>query len=615
MRERETFVAKKHPDHKLHTACIVACVYDNVETVRSRLSQGTDPNTKDEAGQTPLHYVCRFRGPLAIVRLLLDAGADPNVRDMAGYTPFHWACISGRAAIVRLLLDKGADVNAQDNEDDTPLSWIKLARSSLSTCERLIDRSDKHSIPLGLPGDWKKWLAEGGQDRKDASGLSELLTSFSDEWFPSIAAGSDGKGGPSGSGSLAGERSLEKMKDEFNFFRTAQDRKRFFDVAERRYATVSLTQFSWEQWKKVILIYVKMLVSTGNARREVLDGVRSFLSSVPYDQQKSPIVYDALKRMPYGIVSDFNHDVKSVMTLLDRDLFGLEDAKKQVFYELVLAAHSKEASTPAPLLLVGPPGTGKTAMAQAVASAIGLPFHKVSFSGNSDIITMKGSNYGWSNASMGVFTRILLSAGCLNPVVLLDEVDKAGGYNNGNTIDVLTEVLDANQSWNFSDQFLMGVPVDLSKVFFIATANDIEAVPGYVRDRCRVINISQYSESERKVIIRDFMPGQVCSGRSFPFTIDVTEDVAARIARRTESLRIAKEMVTTLVADELAHGMAGKHTPARENDTIIPSWNEEAVSWFTDCSPSTMGFRPPPVTEDNTGTEEDISRKTQSPFC
>src|SRR5690606_37661508 len=117
--------------------------------------------------------------------------------------------------------------------------------------------------------------------------------------------------------------------------------------------------------------------------------------------------------------------------------------------------------------------TGKTSIAGALAEALDLPFFKVSFSGNADIITLKGSNLGWLGAVPGAFTRILMQAGCSNPVILRDEVDKTGRYSSsGDVVTVLAELLDVGQSARFSDQFLAGIPVDLSKAFFVATAND-----------------------------------------------------------------------------------------------------------------------------------------------
>ncbi|NLT22018.1 MAG: AAA family ATPase [Syntrophorhabdus sp.] len=362
---------------------------------------------------------------------------------------------------------------------------------------------------------------------------------------------------------------------EFASLATMEERRRLIGAAVDRSGMSPGKKGYWEEAKRLLVVYGKLLVYFGQAGQDVGQGIRTLASSVGNDGQKEATLFETVTALPYGVTRKQNLDARSVMETLDRRLYAMEGVKEQIRLEVVLAGYAQGSATPAPFLLAGPPGTGKTSVAGALAEALGLPFFTVSFSGNADIITLKGSNLGWLGAVPGAFTRILVQAGCSNPVILLDEVDKAGRYgSSGDVVAVLTEVLDVTQSMRFSDQFLAGIPVDLSKAFFVATANDITLVPQFILDRCRVIEVPLYGEEDRRVIIRDYMAEQVRIQRKLPFIIDVSDDVAARIALETDSLRVAKEMLTVLLAKEL-EGMTG--TPDR---VVLNRWDPRVADRF-----------------------------------
>jgi len=362
---------------------------------------------------------------------------------------------------------------------------------------------------------------------------------------------------------------------EFASLATIKERRRLIGAAVERSGMSPGKKGYWEEARRLLVVYGKLLVFFGQAGQEVAQGIRTLASSVGNDGQKEATLFETVTSLPYGITRQQNLDARSVMETLNRRLYGMEGVKEQIRLEVVLAGYAQGSATPAPFLLAGPPGTGKTSVAGALAEALGLPFFTVSFSGNADIITLKGSNLGWLGAVPGAFTRILVQAGCSNPVILLDEVDKTGRYSSsGDVVTVLTEVLDVTQSMRFTDQFLAGIPVDLSKAFFVATANDITLVPQFILDRCRVIEVPLYGEEDRRVIIRDYMAEQVRTQRKLPFAIDVSDDVAARIAAETDSLRVAKEMLTVLLAEEL-EGMTG--TPDR---VALTRWDPKVADRF-----------------------------------
>jgi len=354
-----------------------------------------------------------------------------------------------------------------------------------------------------------------------------------------------------------------------------EERRRLIGAAVDRSGMSPGKKGYWEEAKRLLIVYGKLLVYFGQAGQDVAQGIRTLASSVGNDGQREATLFETVTALPYGVTRKQNLDARSVMETLDRRLYAMEGVKEQIRLEVVLAGYAEGSATPAPFLLAGPPGTGKSSVAGALAEALDLPFFKVSFSGNADIITLKGSNFGWLGAVPGAFTRILVQAGCSNPVILLDEVDKTGRYSSsGDVITVLTEILDVGQSMRFSDQFLAGIPVDLSKAFFVATANDITLVPQFILDRCRVIEVPLYGEEDRRVIIRDYMAEQVRTQRKLPFAIDVSDDVAARIAAETDSLRVAKEMLTVLLAEEL-EGMTG--TPDR---VVLTRWDPKVADRF-----------------------------------
>ena len=382
------------------------------------------------------------------------------------------------------------------------------------------------------------------------------------------------------------------LEEEFGSLSTMEDRRRFLETAKARYAVRTGRKGWWEEGRRLLAVFVKLLALFGRTSDGVARAVETFVSSIGNpDGQKEQVVFETIASFPWGVTRRPNLDAASVMGSLEGKLYGMREVKEQIRLEVVLDANAEGAPTPAPLLLVGPPGTGKTSVGQAVAGALGLPFFKVGFSGNADIITLKGTNYGWSSAVPGIFVRCLVEAGCLNPVILLDEVDKTGRWTSGgDVINVLAELLDVNESARFSDQFLAGIPVDMSKVFFIATANDIGLVPQFVQDRCRVIEVPLYGEDDRRVIVRDYMAEQVKTQRRLPFAIEVSDEVAGMITAETDSLRVAKEMLTILVARRLEKGPVGKGQVMR-----LDRWDPTVADRFArkGNAKRTIGFMPP----------------------
>jgi MoxR-like ATPase len=311
-------------------------------------------------------------------------------------------------------------------------------------------------------------------------------------------------------------------------------------------------QRGWSEAQKLLVLYARLLHAWGWVTSEVLGGVILATNSLPAtDKSKIQVFFDVLSRIPFGIWLEPARDIIRITGTLNSSLYGLEKVKAEIMREIILSRHAQGAFRPSPILLCGPPGTGKSAICEVIAKALRLPFFKLGLGGNADILTVKGANITWNMSGPGFFLKALVAAKSQTFVGMLDEIDKCGVSTHGDVIDVVSEILDPEQSHRYIDQYLMDVPLDMSRVLWVATANDLHSVPAYVQDRCHVIEVPPYSDEERRKIIRQFLPNQIRRQWDFPFVIFVNQNVADDIARRTESLRTSKRYLLTLLADAL----------------------------------------------------------------
>lgn len=235
---------------------------------------------------------------------------------------------------------------------------------------------------------------------------------------------------------------------------------------------------------------------------EEISKLRLMMSQSPeYFVERNYI--DTLLKMPWNRASEDNTDLARARSILDRDHYGLEKAKERILEFLaVRSLTGKEQSSI--LCLVGPPGTGKTSIGKSIAEALGKKYIRFSLGGVNDEAEIRGHRRTYIGAMPGRIASAIRKAGVKNPVIVLDEIDKLSSGRKGETSSAMLEVLDPEQNKQFEDHYIE-LPIDLSEVFFITTANDAQSIPQPLYDRMEVIEVSSYTDNEKWHIAREHL--------------------------------------------------------------------------------------------------------------
>ena len=244
---------------------------------------------------------------------------------------------------------------------------------------------------------------------------------------------------------------------------------------------------------------------------------------------------DTMLELPWGVSTDDRLDIAEARAVLDADHTGLDDVKDRIVEYLAVRKLRADRGVPpaegrgsgAIVALVGPPGVGKTSLGESVARAVGRKFVRLALGGVRDEAEIRGHRRTYVGAMPGRIARALKEAGAMNPVILLDEVDKVGSDWRGDPSSALLEVLDPAQNHTFRDHYLE-VDVDLSDVLFIATANVIETIPGPLLDRMEVVRLDGYTDDEKVAIGRDHLLARQLSRAGLEPEEVVVTDAALR---------------------------------------------------------------------------------------
>src|SRR5690242_2622300 len=247
---------------------------------------------------------------------------------------------------------------------------------------------------------------------------------------------------------------------------------------------------------------------------------------------------DTVLELPWAVRTDDSTDIAGAREILDADHHGLDDVKDRIVEYLAVRARRADRGmevvggrgSGAVLALVGPPGVGKTSLGESVARALGRKFVRVALGGVRDEAEIRGHRRTYVGALPGRIVRSITEAGSMNPVVLLDEIDKVGSDYRGDPAAALLEVLDPAQNHTFRDHYLE-VDLDLSDVLFLATANVVETIPQALLDRMELVTLDGYTEEDKVAIARDhLLPRQLDRAGLTADEVEIADDALRSIA-------------------------------------------------------------------------------------
>ena len=272
------------------------------------------------------------------------------------------------------------------------------------------------------------------------------------------------------------------------------------------------------------------------ASEEVKDRIRKEVKrfkntmSSPAEMGVIRTYIETMLEMPWDKMCEERQDIRYAEEVLERDHYGLEKVKERILEYLAVRILTKKGDAPI-LCLAGPPGTGKTSIARSLAEALERPYVRISLGGVRDEAEIRGHRKTYVGAMPGRIANALKYAGVGNPLILLDEIDKVSNDYKGDTFSALLEVLDSEQNVKFRDHYLE-VPLDLSDVLFITTANTLQTIPKPLLDRMEVIEVNSYTENEKMhIAMEHLIPKQIKKHGLKDDQITISKKAVWKIAR------------------------------------------------------------------------------------
>ena len=292
------------------------------------------------------------------------------------------------------------------------------------------------------------------------------------------------------------------------------------------------------------------------------------------DYQVARSYLELIAELPWHNRTEDALDLNHAQEVLDADHYGLEDVKDRILESLAVMQLNKEAKAPI-ICLVGPPGVGKTSLGQSIARAMGRKFERLSLGGLHDEAELRGHRRTYIGAMPGRLIQAVRRAGVSNPLLMLDEIDKLGRDFRGDPAAALMEILDPAQNKEFRDNYL-NLPFDLSKVFFITTANTLEGIPRPLLDRMEVMDLTGYSDREKREIARRYLiPRQRVETGLSEEQFEIPDDALTVVIRRYTREAGVRELER--VIGRLARKRA-RQVLERHNGDVLPPITAERLT-------------------------------------
>ena len=276
----------------------------------------------------------------------------------------------------------------------------------------------------------------------------------------------------------------------------------------------------------------KKLKASKEIKEKLMKEIHRFKSAMNSSAENGVIrtYIETMLEMPWDKMGKDNTDIAYAKQVLEDEHYGLEAVKERILEFLAVRSLTKKGERPI-LCLVGPPGTGKTSIARSLSEALKKPYTRISLGGVRDEAEIRGHRKTYVGAMPGRIANALKMSGVKNPLILLDEIDKVSNDYKGDTFSALLEVLDSEQNVKFRDHYLE-VPIDLSEVLFVTTANSLQTIPRPLLDRMEVIEISSYTENEKMhIATQHLLPKQLQKHGLTPEQLKISKGAIWKIAR------------------------------------------------------------------------------------